>query len=49
MSKKFNKVKNYFDNGYWTAEQVYNAVIKNWITSEEYTMITGLDYYEKEL
>lgn len=38
MSKKFNLIKNYYDNGFWTKEMVKNAVGK-WITSKEYDLI----------
>lgn len=44
MSKKYNKVKKFYDDGLWTKEQVGNAVIKEWITAEEYEMITGEIY-----
>lgn len=42
-SKKFDKVKYYYDNNLWTLDMVRNAVDK-WITKEEYTEITGLIY-----
>lgn len=45
-SIKFNKVKTYYDNGLWTINMVRNAVIKNWITTEEYTEITGQPWEE---
>ena len=41
MSPKFSKVKHYYDTGLWTLSMVKNAVIKGWITAEEYTEITG--------
>lgn len=44
MSKKFKKVKNYYDSGLWTIEMVRQAVIKNWITAEEFEIITGQPY-----
>ncbi len=34
MSKKYEKVKNYYDKGLWNENRVHNAVGK-WITSEE--------------
>lgn len=43
-SKKYEKVKYYYDNGLWTLDMVKNAVIKGWITEEEYKEITGLEY-----
>lgn len=44
MSKKFEKVKGYYDKGYWSIRQVYDAVGKGWITAGEYKIITGYDY-----
>lgn len=45
-SKYFDKVKEYYDsgNGYWSITKVHNAVVKGWITEEEYTTITGEPY-----
>lgn len=43
-SKKFEKVKKFFDNGYWTDEMVRNSVEKGWITESEYSIITGIEY-----
>lgn len=42
MSVKFNLVKQYYDNGLWSKERVYNAVGK-WITLEEYYLIVGVE------
>lgn len=42
MSIKFNLVKQYYDNGLWSKERVYNAVGK-WITLEEYYLIVGVE------
>lgn len=44
MSKKFKLVKKYYDDGFWTKEMVRNAVVKNWITEEEYSEIVGEPY-----
>ena len=44
MSKKFAKVKRYYDDGLWTKSMVANAVVKGWITAEEYEIITGEPY-----
>lgn len=44
MSKNFEKVKKYYDNGIWNKTKVKNAVVKKWITEEEYKEITGEDY-----
>ncbi|MCD8089537.1 MAG: XkdX family protein [Clostridiales bacterium] len=40
MSKKYNIVKNYYDRGLWPASRVGSAVVKGWITAEEYEEIT---------
>lgn len=42
-SKNYNKVKSYYDNGFWSAAKVKNAVGR-WITEDEYKLITGEDY-----
>lgn len=44
MSKKFNIVKKYYDEGLWNIEMVRNAVAKGWITAEEFKLITGEEY-----
>lgn len=44
MSKKFKKVKDYYDNGFWSIARVHEAVEHGWITAEEYTEITGYDF-----
>lgn len=41
MSPKYNKVKEYYDKGLWNKKAVRNAVIKGWITEEEYREIIG--------
>jgi uncharacterized XkdX family phage protein len=41
MSAKFEKVKGYYDKGLWNKAMVRNAVVKKWITAEEYALITG--------
>ena len=43
-SPKFDKVKFYYDNGNWSKDRVREAVVKGWITSEEYLEIVGEDY-----
>lgn len=43
-SPKFNKVKNYYDRGLWNKTMVANAVVKEWITADEYEEITGEVY-----
>ena len=43
-SKKYEKVKTYYDRGVWTIDMVRNAVVKGWITEEEFTEITREEY-----
>ncbi len=45
MSKKYQKVKGYFDNEFWSAAMVADAVEKGWITPDEYEEITGEAYW----
>lgn len=44
MSKNYNKVKEYYDKSLWTIGMLKNAVIKTWITAEEFKTITGQTY-----
>ena len=46
-SKDFEKIKRYYDNGFWTKKMVKNAVVKGKITTEEYEDITGDPYVNK--
>lgn len=43
-SKKYEKVKSYYDKGLWSKRQVHDAVIKGWITAAEYEEIVGEPY-----
>jgi uncharacterized XkdX family phage protein len=43
-SAKFEKVKGYYDNGLWSKARVHNAVVKGWITADEYEEIVGEPY-----
>lgn len=43
-SEKFYLVKNYYDSGMWKKKAVKNAVVKGWITAEEYAEIVGEDF-----
>lgn len=43
-SKNFEKVKHYYNEGYWKQFMVYNVVAKGWITPAEYEEITGEKY-----
>lgn len=44
MSEKFEQVKNFYLMGVWNKIHVQNAVVKNWITPDEYKAITGQKY-----
>lgn len=46
-SKKFALVKKYYDKGLWKIGAVHDAVVKGWITAEEFTEITGQPYEEE--
>ena len=43
-SPKFDKVQGYFDRSLWNATKVKNAVVKEWITADEFREITGEAY-----
>ncbi len=43
-SKHFWDVKNWYDDGIWKISRVRNAVVKGWITAEEFYEITGEVY-----
>lgn len=43
-SSKFEKVKRYYDSGLWNKTMVRNAVVKGWITENEYEEIVGEPY-----
>lgn len=44
MSKKYAKVKKYYDNGLWSISRVREAVEHGWITADEFKQITGHEY-----
>lgn len=33
-----------YDNGFWSKSRVADAVVKHWITEEEYELIVGEPY-----
>lgn len=41
MSKMYDKIKKYYDDGLWSKTRVRNMVLKDVITTEEYQEITG--------
>lgn len=44
MSRYYEKLKGYYDAGLWDLERMHNAVVKGWITADEYQEITGEEY-----
>ena len=40
-SAKYEKIKYYYEAGFWTAQMVYNAAKKGVITQEEADMIVN--------
>lgn len=46
-SKHYEKVKDYYEENYWSLSMVKNAVRKGWITEEEYKTITGEEWGDK--
>lgn len=40
-SEHYYQVKEFYDTGKWSIERVHNAVVKGWITEEEFLEITG--------
>ena len=44
MSAKYEEVKKYYNMGMWSEKKVRNAVVKGWITAEEFELITGKKY-----
>ncbi len=43
-SRYYNKVLTYYSMHKWSLAQVRNAVVRGWITAEEFTEITGESY-----
>ena len=44
MNDKFNLLKEYYNDGLWNIKRMRNAVIKEWISEEEFKIITGENY-----
>lgn len=44
MSTHYEKVKTYYVLGLWDDSKLRNAVIKGWITEDEFELITGKQY-----
>ena len=45
-SKKYATVKKYYGNKLWSIKRVNDAVVKGWITADEFQEITGEAYEE---
>ena len=43
-SEMFEQIKTWYDAGKWKKKAVRNAVVKGWITAEEYEEIVGEPY-----
>ena len=43
-SKKYSMLKSYYWMGFWTIKMMRCAVVKKWITADEFKEITGEDY-----
>lgn len=43
-SKNYDKVRRYYSLKLWDEIRVRNAVVKGWITAEEFSEITGMNY-----
>ena len=44
MSKWYEKIKGWYEAGWWTKGMVKDAVVKEKITADEYKDLTGEDY-----
>ena len=44
MSKMYEKIKEYYDSGFWSEKRVRNMVVKGIITEEEYKDIVDKTY-----
>lgn len=44
MSKYYKLVKKNYNSGFWSIDKVRDAVVKGWITAEEFQEITGEVY-----
>ena len=42
-SKRYELVKGYFEKRLWTKKMLKNAVVKGWITQDEYDEIVGVE------
>ena len=47
MSKMYEQIREWYEQGRWSKKKVRDAVIKGKITAEEYELITGEAYPEE--
>ena len=45
-SPKYNQVLDFYKRNLWNEKMVRNAVIKDWITKDEFKEITNIPYEE---
>ena len=45
---KFEWIKDFYDEGLWTLDMVRMAVVKEWITAEDFFLITSQEYNTTE-
>ena len=43
-SKKYDMIKTFYMRKMWDEKKVRNAVVKGWITADEFEEITGIEY-----
>lgn len=46
VSEKFETVRQHYEDKTWNIEKLKNAVVKGWITADEFKTITGINYME---
>lgn len=44
QSKNFKKVQDFYGEKLWDVFRVRDAVVKKWITEDEFFLITGIEY-----
>ena len=45
---KFEWIKDFYDEGLWTLDMVRMTVVKEWITAEDFFLITSQEYNTTE-
>ena len=44
MSSKFDVVQHFYERKLWDANRVYDAVVKGWITEEQFKELTEISF-----